>query len=780
MSNHAPQGQPPASALDHVTLAITGMTCANCAATIQRTLERKVEGVVRAQVNFATEKVLVEYRPDKVNPADLKTAIEKVCYGVLQPHLGNAQPTAHHSEVRTQTTKFLIGVTLAVPLFLLSMARDFGVLGIWSHAPWMNWLMFALATPVQFYVGMDYYRGAWKSLRNWTANMDVLVAMGSSSAYFYSIPVTVSLSLGNTQLGEHVYYETGALIITLIKLGKLLEVRAKGRAGAAIKKLLGLRPSTARILRGGQEVEVPVEAVSRGNIVMVRPGERIPVDGVVVAGRSTVDESMLTGESLPVDKDPRDQVVGGSINKQGMLQVETRRVGAETALAQIIRLVEQAQGSRAPIQRFADRVAAVFVPVVIVVAVTTLLVWWWILGAGFTAAMIRMVAVLVIACPCALGLATPTAIMVGTGRGAQLGILFKNSEALEQAHSLRVVILDKTGTLTHGKPKVTDLFVPDRLATRIRRMRDRAGLESKDYMLQLAASAEHGSEHPVGEAVVRAARERELDLSPAQDFEARPGEGIVARVGGHQVLLGTLTMMSKDDINIDVLKKKAQDLQSQAKTVIWVAVDQEAVGLIAVADTLKPASRQAVVQMQRLGLEVTMMTGDNQATARAIGGQLGIERILAEVVPQDKAAHVRRIQTEGKGLVAMVGDGINDAPALAQADVGMAIGTGTDVAMETADVTLMRGDLRSVAQAIALSRATMRTIKQNLFWAFFYNVILIPVAAGLLYPIAALPAIVRSLHPVLAALAMAFSSVSVVTNSLRLRHAHRPGLERGD
>ena len=744
-----------------IVLPITGMTCANCAATIQRTLEKKVAGVVGATVNFATEKARVEYDPSQVSRRDLVEAIEKIGYSVTESEPGGLEDrerAARQDEIQAQTYKFWIGLAFSLPLFVLSMMRDFGLLGAWADAPWVNGLMLALATPVQFYVGWDYYVGAFKALRNRSANMDVLIAMGSSAAYFYSIPVTVALMLGSSALGTHVYYETAAVIITLIKLGKLLEVQAKGKTSAAIKKLMGLRPKTARVVRDHQEIDVPISDVAVGDTVVVRPGEKIPVDGLVIEGRSAVDESMMTGESLPVTKQTGDEVIGGSINKQGRLKFEAKRVGAETALAQIVRLVEEAQGSRAPIQRLADQVAGVFVPIVLLIALVTFLIWWVVVDLGLTAAMIRMVAVLVIACPCALGLATPTAIMVATGRGAQQGILFKNSQALEQAHSLEVIVLDKTGTLTLGEPSVTDIWVKDQ------KLKNGA-----DRLLYLAASVEAGSEHPLGEAIVRAARERELQLAQPEEFEAQTGQGVIARVEGRRVALGNAKMMKESSVPLEGLEAEAERLQSEAKTVVWMAVDGEALGLIGIADTLKPGSKEAVHQMHQLGLTVVMMTGDNAATASKIAEQVGIDRVLSEVLPGEKAAQIQKLQSESKGLVGMVGDGINDAPALAQADVGIAIGTGTDVAMETADVTLMRGDLRSVPQAIALSKATLRTIKQNLFWAFFYNVVLIPVAAGVLYPFAALPGALRSLHPILAALAMAFSSVTVVTNSLRLK-----------
>ena len=735
-------------------LAITGMTCVNCAAAIQRTLQKKVPGVVEATVNYATEKAAVEYLPEQVNREVLTRAIERVGYGVAEDRMEDSEGKVRDAEIKAQSIKLWTGVIFALPLFLLAMARDFALLGSWAHEPWVNGLMALLGAPVQFYVGWDFCVGGYKALRNGSANMDVLIAMGSSAAYFYSVPVTIVLAFGNESLGTHVYFETSAVIITLIKLGKLLEARAKGKTSAAIKKLMGLRPKTARLVKEGQEVDVPLEEVAVNDRVVVRPGERIPVDGVITQGKSSVDESMLTGESLPVNKQPGDKVTGGSINRQGRLQFEARRVGAQTALAQIVRLVEEAQGSRAPIQRLADQVAGVFVPIVILIAVATFVAWWLVFSVGFTPAMIRMVAVLVIACPCALGLATPTAIMVATGRGAQKGILFKNSEALERAHSLSTIVLDKTGTLTLGQPSVTDIRPVDS--------------SSGDRLLGLAASAESGSEHPLGEAIVRAARERRLEVGSPQELEAHAGEGVLARVDGQRVLLGNSRMMKHYRVDLNGLEEEARRLQFQAKTVIWVALEDKALGLIGVADTLKPGAREAVAEMRQLGLKVTMLTGDNQATAEAIAEEAGVERVVAEVMPGEKAVQIERLQ-EQEGPVAMVGDGINDAPALAQADVGIAIGTGTDVAMETADVTLMRGDLGSVPEAIALSRATLRTIKQNLFWAFFYNVILIPIAAGVLYPFAALPVLLRSLHPILAALAMAFSSVTVVTNSLRLR-----------
>ncbi|MFT5193764.1 MAG: Cu+-exporting ATPase [Cellvibrionaceae bacterium] len=741
-----------------IELPLLGMTCANCANTIQRRLN-KVDGVLEATVNFASEKAQVTYTPGAVGRAELVAAVRQAGYDVVEAagdeDMQDAEAAAREAEVQHQTRRFVIGLIFSLPLFLVSMSRDFGLLGMWSHAVWVNWLFFALATPVQFYVGWDYYVGGYKSLRNGSANMDVLVAMGSSVAYLYSVAVLLSKTMGSNLFGDHVYFETSAVIITLIVLGKLLEARAKGRTSEAIKKLIGLQPKTARIERNGIETDIPIAEVVAGDIVIVRPGEKVPVDGVVVDGRSTIDESMITGESLPVGKQSGDEVIGATINKQGSLKFKATKVGKETALAQIIKLVEQAQGSRAPIQRVVDQVSAYFVPVVIGLALLVFVIWLA-SGAGLVPALLRLTAVLVIACPCAMGLATPTSIMVGVGKGAENGILFKNSAALEQAHKLTAIMLDKTGTITKGEPTVTDLVVSNE-----------SKLDS-DELLRLAASAERGSEHPLGEAIVRNANDKGLALATPAEFEAVAGHGIAATVDGHQILLGNLRFMEREKVALNGLGPKADKLQNEAKTAMWLAVDGEASGLIAVADTIKEGSKEAVQRMHDLGLTVIMMTGDNQATAEAIAQEVGIDRVFAEVLPGDKAEHVAKLQQEGY-KVAMVGDGINDAPALAQADVGLAIGTGTDVAMETADVTLMRGDLRSVPQAIKLSKGTMRNIKQNLGWAFGYNIALIPIAAGILAPFAWAPDFLRQLHPILAAGAMAFSSISVVSNALRLR-----------
>ena len=759
-----------------VELPLLGMTCTNCAASIERTLN-KVDGVTSATVNFANEKAQVSYATGAVTRADLVAAVRKAGFDVVETSADeepeDAEAAAREAEIRHQWRRLIVGVVFSLPLFVFSMSRDFGLLGMWSHAVWVNWLFWALATPVQFYVGWDYYVGGYKSLRNGSANMDVLVAMGSSVAYIYSIAVLIAKTLGSNAIGDHVYFETSAVIITLIVLGKLLEARAKGRTSEAIKKLIGLQAKTARVIRNGTEVDIPIAEVVQGDLVVVRPGEKIPVDGVVVNGRSAIDESMITGESLPVDKQVGDELIGATINKQGLLKFEATKVGKETALAQIIKLVEQAQGSKAPIQRVVDQVAAYFVPFVIGLAALTFVIWL-LSGAGFVPALIRLTAVLVIACPCAMGLATPTSIMVGMGKGAEKGILFKSSASLEQVHKLNAVVLDKTGTITKGEPSVTDVVVSKQLAV-IRNQLSVDGspitdhrLPNTDHWLRLAASAERGSEHPLGEAIVQAANERGLVLSEPGSFESIAGHGIRAMVDGNVVLLGNLRLMEREEVQLNGLGAEAEALQQQAKTVMWLAVDGNAAALIGVADTIKEGSKDAVASMQAMGLTVVMMTGDNDATAQAIAQEVGIDRVFAEVLPGDKASYVKQLQDEGL-VVGMVGDGINDAPALAQADIGFAIGTGTDVAMETADVTLMRGDLRSVPQAIHLSNATMRNIKQNLGWAFGYNVALIPIAAGILAPFAWAPNFLRELHPILAAGAMAFSSISVVSNALRLR-----------
>ncbi len=738
--------------LARTELPVTGMTCANCAMNIERALNKKTFGVVDASVNFASERVMVDYIPSLVTLDDIAQAIRKAGYDVIlsnDTEEEDAEEKARKREIRDQTWKFASGVVFALPLFILSMGRDFNLLGQWSHDVWVNWLFLFLATPVQFYTGWDYYTGGFKSLRNRSANMDVLVALGSSVAYFYSVSVLLI-----PHIGGHVYFETSAVIITLIKLGKMLEARTKGKTGGAIRKLMGLQPKIATIIIAGDEKDIPLTQVKEGDLVFVRPGESIPVDGEIVEGHSAVDESMLSGEPLPVDKTKGDLVYGGTINGQGVLKFNATRVGKETALARIIHLVQEAQGSKAPIQALADRVASVFVPLVIMIALVTFGVWWSVTG-DFVPSMIRFVAVLVIACPCALGLATPTGIMAGTGKGAEKGILFKKSEALENTAKLDTIVLDKTGTITVGKPAVVNIDVLDPAIT------------SEEDLLRIAASVEKGSEHPLGRAIVNEAESRQLELSDPLDFKASSGFGVEAEIQGVRFYMGKPKWFGLLDVDIQSAEDRIEEHQSRGRTVMVLARRNGVSGLIAVSDTLKPESGAAVKALHDKGLEVVMLTGDNEKAAHAIAGDVHIDKVFAEVRPQDKSSIVKQLQEKGE-KVAMVGDGINDAPALAQADVGIAIGTGTDVAIDTGDVILASGNLNGVASAIDVSRKTMNTIRQNLFFAFIYNVILIPVAAGVLAPFDMFPPFLRHLHPILAALAMALSSISVVSNSLRL------------
>jgi Cu+-exporting ATPase len=704
------------------------------------------EGVIESSVNLATEKALIKYVPTVVSQNDLRRAIRSAGFETLEEdlQLEDAEAKARQKEIVEQRRLLIVGLIFTIPLFILSMGRDMGLLPpTLAHAQWMDYLFLALATPVQFYVGWQYYMNGYKSIRNGSANMDVLVALGSSAAYFYSIPIALGIIPG------HVYFETSAMIITLVKLGKFFEAKAKGGASDAIRRLMDLRPRKAYIERDGIEVEVPVDQVEVGDIVLVHPGEKIPVDGVVVAGRSSVDESMLTGESLPVEKTPGENVIGGTINKLGLLKFEATKIGKETALAQIIKLVEEAQASKAPIQNLADKISAIFVPVVIVIAMITFITWYFFVPLGpdadvslFTRALINTVAVLVIACPCAMGLATPTAVMVGTGKGAELGILIKKSESLERAGDITTVVLDKTGTITRGQPAVTMIYLYD--------------FDDEDELIRLAASVEKGSEHPLGEAITAEANGRGLTLSEPLGFTAIAGHGVKAEVDDQQILVGNRRLFKENQIDLETANDDLEKLEESGSTALLVAVDGQIAGVIGVADTIKEGSLKAISELHEMGLEIAMVTGDNHRTAQAIGDQVGVDKIFAEVLPGDKAAQVKKLQAEGH-VVAMVGDGINDAPALAQADIGIAIGTGTDVAMASAPVVLISGDLRGVPKAIALSRRTLKTIKQNLFWAFFYNTILIPAAA------------LGFLNPMLAAGAMSFSSIFVVTNSLRLR-----------
>ncbi|MFZ2874602.1 MAG: heavy metal translocating P-type ATPase [Phycisphaerales bacterium] len=797
--------------IERADLPIEGMTCASCANRIEKRLTKQ-PGVESASVNFATKVATVRYDSAATGPETLAKAVGDIGYKAIVPpvrlsavnpphgraghdhaamlaaqgagaHAGHAMSggagmgggedhSAHmnvgEAETRRLLTKTVVGAVLSLPVLVITMSH--GKIEAFNVS-WINWLQLALTTPVMFWCGWQFFRSAWKGLRHFSANMDTLVAMGTGAAYLYSLAATIwpGFFAGVSGAAAHaahtegtmggmvmvpVYYEAAAVIMVLILLGKYFEARATGQTSAAIKRLIGMQARTARVMRNGSEQDVPIESVVVGDRVLVRPGEKIPVDGNVESGQSAVDESMLTGESVPVEKAAGDSVFGATMNTTGALRLIATKVGADSALQQIVRLVQEAQGSKAPIARLADKISGVFVPIVIAIALVTFVVWWFVSPAEsrLSMALVTAVSVLIIACPCALGLATPTAIMVGTGRGAEKGILIKGGEALETAHKLTAIVLDKTGTITHGKPAVTDIIPAP------------AGPLDERELLRLAASAEQHSEHPLAAAIVREATARGLSLTEPLGFQAVVGHGVEAQVDGHAVLVGKAALLAQRSIQA-ALAEKAAGLAALGRTPMYVAVDGREAGIIAVADTVRPESKDAIATMHALGLRVVMMTGDNQRTAEAVASQVGVDLVFAEVLPKDKADKVKALQAEGQ-VVGMVGDGINDAPALAQADVGVAVGTGTDVAMESADITLMRGDLRAVPQAIALSHATMRTIRQNLFWAFIYNVIGIPIAAGVLFPFTG-----WLLSPIIASAAMAFSSVSVVLNSLRLRRA---------
>ncbi|QUG43428.1 copper-translocating P-type ATPase [Psychrobacillus sp. INOP01] len=728
-------------AKENKEFTITGMTCAACATRIEKGLN-KLDGVSFANVNLALENATIEYNPSQISVADIIGRVEKLGYGAINKEDAKEAVDYREQAIQKQKRKFIISAILSLPL-LWTMVGHFSFTSfIYMPDFLMNpWVQMALATPVQFIIGKQFYVSAYKALRNKSANMDVLVVMGTSAAYFYSVYQAIITT------GEHhtanLYFETSAVLITLIILGKLFEAKAKGRSSEAIKKLMGLQAKTALVIRDQTEMEIPLEEVVTGDTILVKPGEKIPVDGEVIEGNTAVDESMLTGESIPVDKTIGDSLFGSTINKNGFLKMKATKIGRDTALAQIIKVVEDAQGSKAPIQRLADKISGVFVPIVIGIAIITFLVWIiWVNPGEITPALEALIAVLVIACPCALGLATPTSIMAGSGRAAEFGILFKGGEHLETTHHIDTVIVDKTGTVTNGKPVLTDVIVAN-------------GVNEEEF-LSLIGAAEKQSEHPLAEAIVQGIQERGIILEAVQEFEAIPGYGVKTIVGDKEILVGTRKLMNSYNVDISNILTIMEELEANGKTAMLASINGHYAGLIAVADTIKETSKKAILRLHEMNIEVIMMTGDNQRTAAAIGKEVGIDQVIAEVLPEGKAEEVKKLQASGK-KVAMVGDGINDAPALAVADIGMAIGTGTDVAMEAADITLIRGDLNSIADAIIMSHKTMRNIKQNLFWAFAYNTLGIPIAA------------VGLLAPWVAGAAMAFSSVSVVLNALRLQ-----------
>ncbi|MEN8262183.1 MAG: heavy metal translocating P-type ATPase [Nitrospirota bacterium] len=740
-----------------ITIPIKGMTCAACVKRVQDSLA-SVNGVLSAVVNLATEKATLEYFPAQAGIRDFKKAVQDTGYEIVEVEEGEdiieKEKRVREEAYQKLKSKLITGAVLTLPVFILVFWEKIGLSAVVGIPRQTNFLLqFIIQTPVQFWVGWHFYTGAYAAARHRTTNMNTLIAVGTSAAYIYSVIATFAPTVFEIKgYSAHVYFDTAATIIVLILLGRLFEARAKGRTSEAIKKLIGLQPKTARIIRDGKEQDIPIGEVEAGDIILVRPGERIPVDGTVKEGYSSIDESMISGESIPVEKKEGDGVIGATINKTGSFKFEATKVGRDTMLSQIINMVQEAQGSKPPIARLADKIASVFVPAVIGIASVTFLVWFF-FGPEpvLTYALLNFVAVMIIACPCALGLATPTSIMVGTGKGAENGILIRGAEALEIAHKINAVVFDKTGTLTKGEPVVTDVLVSQE-----------SGVRSQEILFY-AASAEKGSEHPLGEAIINKAKENNVELQDPSDFQAVPGHGIKAKIADKMVLLGNMKFMDDESVSIEDLSQKAEQLSNEGKTSMFVAVNGMAAGIVAVADTLKDNSVAAIKALNKTGIETVMITGDNCRTAGAIAKQAGIDRIFAEVLPEDKAKEVRKLQAEGK-VVAMVGDGINDAPALAQADVGIAIGTGTDIAMEASDITLIGGDLKGVAASVALSKATIRNIKQNLFWAFAYNIVLVPVAAGVLFPFFGI-----LLNPMFAAAAMGMSSVTVVTNALRLR-----------
>ncbi|MBI1627399.1 heavy metal translocating P-type ATPase [Bacillus safensis] len=731
--------------MEQTEFDIEGMTCAACANRIEKKINR-MDGVDHGSVNFALETLQVTYHPGQTSANDIKDAVQSIGYSLIEPDADQAEEGKkdhRQAAIEKQTARFLFSMILSLPL-LWAMVSHFSFTSfIWLPEAFMNpWVQLALAAPVQFIVGWPFYVGAYKALRNKSANMDVLVALGTSAAFFYSLYESIQSAIRGTHEAA-LYYETSAVLITLIVLGKLMEARAKGRSSEAIQKLMGLQAKEAVIERDGKQMTVPISDVKVNDLVFVKPGEKVPVDGEIIEGTTAIDESMITGESLPVDKTAGDMVIGATINKNGFIKIKATKVGKETALSQIIRVVEQAQGSKAPIQRLADQISGIFVPIVVGIAVLTFLIWFFFVDPGnVTSALETFIAVIVIACPCALGLATPTSIMAGSGRAAESGILFKGGEHLEVTQSLDTVVLDKTGTVTKGEPSLTDVLAYANW--------------TEDTLLQLAGSAEQQSEHPLARAITDGMKERGLEAVEVEAFQADPGHGIEAKAAGHKLLIGTRKLLQKHHIQYEQIEASVTTLEEQGKTAMLVAIDGEVAGIVAVADTIKSSSPQAIARLKEQGIHVVMMTGDNKLTAEAIAKQAGIDHVIAEVLPEEKAAHIAALQEQGK-KVAMVGDGINDAPALATANIGMAVGTGTDVAMEAADITLMTGDLHAIADALEFSKKTMRNIKQNLFWALAYNCIGIPIAAF------------GFLAPWLAGAAMAFSSVSVVLNALRLQ-----------